>query len=356
MITVVITYRNRDIHIVKNCLDSFQMQTSQQFQIVLTNYGSEDHYNDALNKLLQSYPKVHYHYFPTQGMLWNKAKQINFAVQHYPATYVLVADVDMMFHPEFIQKCNAYLQQHSVVYFKVGYLGKGVAEQALAFEQYPIQNFSNHEATGITILPQELFTRIGGMEEFFHGWGSEDTELHYRLQNNGFSPFFVDKEVLVLHQWHPKNYRSKKTRDLFHGSLEQINWQYANQVKQSNKKKGNLYHSIGILPTEVNKADAITIQLSNRAMEVDALLKGSLDWLQQPYEIIIHQHPDGDWTKMMLKKVLGKKVYPTYAMPKVKELLIELVIQHHFGLYYQLQCTNTYCKLVTIPIIKRSEA
>ena len=39
MITIVLTNRNREIRIVKNCLDSLQLQSDVDFELFLVDYG-----------------------------------------------------------------------------------------------------------------------------------------------------------------------------------------------------------------------------------------------------------------------------------------------------------------------------
>ena len=53
------------------------------------------------------------------------------------------------------------------------------------YNDYQIKFKTNLEATGITLFPTEILKRMNGFDEFYHGWGAEDTDAHNRLKNLG---------------------------------------------------------------------------------------------------------------------------------------------------------------------------
>jgi len=55
MLTIVLTYRNRDLKIAKKCLDSIQNQTIKEFKLVLIDYGSDKNCANGLKKLVKNY-------------------------------------------------------------------------------------------------------------------------------------------------------------------------------------------------------------------------------------------------------------------------------------------------------------
>jgi glycosyltransferase involved in cell wall biosynthesis len=95
MITLVVTNRNRDLRIVKNCLDSLKYQSKQDFNCVLVDYGSDKDYSIALQEVLVKYPNITFISCPVSGQLWNKSRAINMALKHCETPYFLVGDIDL---------------------------------------------------------------------------------------------------------------------------------------------------------------------------------------------------------------------------------------------------------------------
>ena len=50
MVSIVLTYRNRDLETVKRCLVSLKVQTNRAFSVCLVNYGSSENYTFELEK------------------------------------------------------------------------------------------------------------------------------------------------------------------------------------------------------------------------------------------------------------------------------------------------------------------
>ena len=73
MITIVLTNRNRDIQIVKNCLESLQGQTDIDFEWFLVDYGSDKDYLKDLELVIQDFSRIKFISCPTQVQLWNKS-------------------------------------------------------------------------------------------------------------------------------------------------------------------------------------------------------------------------------------------------------------------------------------------
>ena len=57
MITLVLTNRNRDLRIVKNCLESLYNQTKNEFELFFVDYGSDFDYLIELKELIVNYSK-----------------------------------------------------------------------------------------------------------------------------------------------------------------------------------------------------------------------------------------------------------------------------------------------------------
>jgi predicted glycosyltransferase involved in capsule biosynthesis len=159
-----------------------------------------------------------------------------------------VGDVDMIFKSNFIDKACQLKEARKVIYFQVGFLSHSESLQNKDFSNYLINHFSTKDATGISMFPKSLLMEINGYDEFYHGWGSEDTDVHNRINKLGVPIHFYDSEVLLLHQWHEKSYRTLKSDYPFHTALERENQQYLEYMQTRCSSKATIGQDWG-LPT-----------------------------------------------------------------------------------------------------------
>ena len=338
MISIVLTYRNRDLSIVKKCLDSLQNQTQKNFSIILVDYGSEAIFAKQLTVLVANYTFIKLIACPVLGQLWNKSRAINIALKETDTPYFLVGDIDLIFKEDFIENAIEFAKKSKVTYFQVGFLAKEESSKSTQFQNYKIKHLSRKEATGITLFPTEILKNINGYDEFYHGWGAEDTDVHIRLLNAGFEVIFYDKEVFMLHQWHPKNYRSKESKEPFHSSLEQINHQYFQKIAQTKKVLANANNEWGILPKKVLFKATNAIALTNQKSEIDALLYGLFENDKGKNVILnIALHLEYKTLKTRIKKIVGKKHTTFYELQTINDLILGNIVAHYRNKYYQFE-------------------
>jgi hypothetical protein len=354
MITLVFTFRNRSMHIVKNCLQSLVEQSNSNFQVVLVNYGSNPVYTRQIEALIESYGFVNYIKCEVSKQLWNKSKAINIALKKCETTYFFVGDIDMIFRKDFIEKLALFKKENESVYFQVGFLSKSESKLNKTFEGYKINHKTNKEATGMTLYPAKLLKSINGYDEFYHGWGAEDTDVHYRLRNAGTAVNFFHDEILLLHQWHPKSYRSKESREPFHSSLEQINHQYIQKIVQDKTVKANVTYDWGVITEKIDfsSQEMTSIQLTNQKSEVDALLYGLWDKPKGQYlNIEITPHSKYKSVKNIVKKILGKKYFKFYDFQAINDLILAHLITQFRNQYYEYEWNKEQDKIQLIIVL-----
>ena len=331
MISIVLTNRNRDLRIVKKCLDSLQAQTNMDFEWFLVDYGSDKNYLKDLELVLQDYSKIKFISCPTQGQLWNKSRAINIVLNQCNSPFFFVGDIDMIFHSEFIQELKNIASLDRATYFQVGFLSQNESQKNNSFEDYQIAFKSTDEATGMTLYPTAVLKSINGYDEFYHGWGAEDTDVHIRLKNKGFDVVFFDKKVLMKHQWHPKKYRSKESLEPYHSQLEKINHRYIKQVKDNQIVVANKDNQIGILPLEskynqLEKIDKFSAFYSE-VNEIDAFLYGTIHNLAKGvYQFDFKQHSLENDFKNSIKNWLGKRAFKFYSLDEINDKLLLILI------------------------------
>lgn len=339
MITLVLTNRNRDLGIIKNCLQSLQQQTCSDFECFLVDYGSEATYKIQLEQLLSQYSQIKYIDCPVQGQLWHKSRAINMALRKTTTLYFLVVDIDMLFAPNLIEKVMELANSQTVHYFQVGFLNKIESAKNQKYDDFKVAFVSDENATGVGVFPTAVLKALHGYDEFYHGWGAEDTDIHIRMKNVGLKVYFYDKEILLKHQWHPKVYRSKASSHAFHSLLERINHAYLLQTQSTQRTIVNQDQEWGKVPLlkdydKLSKIDTV-LQLKASVVEVNAVLAQMANFSNEVIAIEITAFSGSEKIKNQLKKIAGKKYMPLYDMETVNNLLLESIIKQYRN--------NPYC-------------
>ncbi|MGI0107849.1 glycosyltransferase family 2 protein [Salinimicrobium sp. WS361] len=337
MITIIYPYRNRNLTRVENSFLSLKEQTSANFKVKFVDYGSEIETAGKARLLCGRYSFIDYIYYYTQHQPWNKSRALNSVIKTLESGYCFVADVDIIFHPEFIQKAIQLQDNERITYFQVGFLAEGVE---VLEDHFTTGNFrkSTWEATGLTMFPVKVLQELRGFDEFYHFWGAEDTDIHVRLKNAGYEVEFYDKdkEVLLLHQWH-SSYRSKEkkilTRDLQITGIVQLNHQHL-QWAIENKTTATNCEEWGVVMSKKDfefldqlKPD---ITLDNEKRKIDDLLYGQFPSFKNKFvKIEIKKSQYQRSLLYNLKRILRKKVPEYYTLKEVNDL----VLLHLISLY-----------------------
>ncbi|CAH8295289.1 GT2 family glycosyltransferase [Mariniflexile fucanivorans] len=337
LITIVLTYRDRERSIVTKCLESLKNQTNKEFEVVLVDYGSKA----AIDELVLAYTFVKLIKCKTEQQLWCKSRAINIVLKNCKTPYFFVGDMDMIYHPNFIETLQQLKQKQEAIYFQVGFLNGTESKKDVSFHDYSINFKSYEDATGMTFFKTEALKSIHGYDEFYNGWGGEDTDVHVRLKNAGYKVNFYTEKVLMLHQWHPKHYRIASDIMPFHPKLEQINHQYLEFTRQTNKTKANLNFDWGIY----NESDYVTLEnadfnfsLTNKEAEVKSFISNVL--LAEKDKVIkVSITLDADYKsiKQTTKKLLQKKTISFLEMFAINKLLLECIINNLRDCAYQYQ-------------------
>ena len=355
MMIIALTYRNRSISLVKKCLDSLNNQTDKNFIVYLVDYGSNKHFSLGLKSLVKNYSFIELIYVSAQGQLWNKSRAINIALKQCNSKYFLMGDIDLLYHPNFIKKSKELILTCDVVYFQYGFLSQEESNKEKTYKDYIINFLGSKEGTGTNIYRTKKLKAINGYDEFYHGWGAEDTDVHIRLKNAGYSIHFYDKEVLVKHLYHSKTYRTKESKEPFHTSLEKINHQYLLLQTKFKVAKANLDFDWGIMPTnhqiEQLSGNLDKIYILSKKETMDAFLIGKFPYIKNPVEIIIIKDTNRNKIKNKIKKIIGKKHHQFYSFKEINDAILSAIIMHHrLSLYdYKINLEQNKISLKIVP-------
>ncbi len=345
-ISIIYTFRNRDSRRIKKSLDSLAKQVAQNFKVFFVDYGSDANISQEIKNLLDQYEFATYIYLYTNEQPWNKCKALNYIVKDLKSGYCFTADADIIFDLKFTQKLEKFSIPNTATYFQVGFLDRDESLKDLLFEKYKIKFLSKKEATGLTLFPVEKLKLVNGFDEFFHFWGAEDTDVHNRLKNTGCEVVYYDSEVLLLHQWH-KNYRSRETRELNKelqlSGIVEVNHKHLVYNLENRISKVNLetwgkvlsYEEFNELKTFQPK------QLSTEKSIIDHFLYFELPNVKEKIiGVTIKRQSDHYNAKYKFKKLLGKKIIPTYTLKEVNDLLLMHIISCYQNFPYSYQISE----------------
>lgn len=203
MITIIYPYRSRAIERMKKSFDSLLNQTNTNFKVVFVDYGSPLEISKEVKNLIAKYDFIEYFYSYNVHQPWSRSKAINIGLRFVKTEYVFIADIDIIFHENFINKLNSLKKTQSNIYFQVGYLKESESSLIKNFNEYKIDSKSIPEGKGLSFFKVSSLLSVNGFDEFYHFWGAEDEDVYVRLKNFGDKEFFYNEEVLLLHQWHP---------------------------------------------------------------------------------------------------------------------------------------------------------
>lgn len=338
MLTITITNRNRDSETVRRAIESLEPQLSESAKLVVVDYGSDVPYQAVLREYLKKFKNISLIICPTQKQLWHKSRAINVVLRTCRTPYFMVADMDMIFHPAFVERALELARNDAAIYFAVGLLSERETTYNKEFLDYRVESVTNEIVRGMTLYPTSILKEIRGYDELYHSWGGEDTDVHTRLRNAGHKVIFWKEEILLKHQWHGTRYRSRGSLAPFHGYLERVN-AALNRLSVSQKRTlANSSFEWGVLPAaEAYKAlerpDHQIDLWATRDATCAALLHLSEYAKGKCIRLTIHKPPGGR-LENTIRHLLGKRaphilsmLIPT--MDEVNDRVLEYIILNH---------------------------
>jgi hypothetical protein len=342
LVNLIYPYRNRDVNRVQNSLESLSNQNCKKFEVYFVDYGSDLEISKKIKGLCDNYSFINYNYFPVRDQPWNKSKVLNSVIKKIDHGFCFVADVDMIFHPNFIKHALELQKPNRCVYFQVGFLSRNDIANGRKFEEFQNYRKSTSEATGLSMFPLEILHELRGFDEFYHFWGAEDTDIHERIKNAGYEIEFYKDRLLMFHQWHP-SYRSKElsglSSELQLTGIVSLNQQHLRFAKLTKSKKVNPYHwGEIILENQLEELYRHTVdfELTNEKVVIDDLLYGQLPSMKNRLiKIRIKQSPSVDSLKYKVKNFFKKKNYGYYSLKEINDMvLLHLISFYRDQPYY----------------------
>ncbi|MEZ4856623.1 MAG: glycosyltransferase [Gelidibacter sp.] len=332
-ITILFAYRNREVSRIRSSMHSLQQQSNTNFKVLFIDYGSDADYANAVKKVLSQFDFATYIYIGHTGLLWNKSKALNYGITQALTQYVVIADVDVLFTADFIETLSRLATANTYSLFKIGYLSEQVTkQQQKTLNLKAVQTTHIGDTFGIGLYPKALLETVGGLDEFFHFYGSEDEDLNARIEQSG-AKLNKCNEVLLYHQWHPR-YPQKKDNKLTQEprltNVLRLNQRHFLQnsnraiVFSNHKKGGRYYKNEDLLRLKTTNT---TIKITNIAAHVIHFLE---EELPKHYKGIVEvQFQEDNYVntiKYKAKKSLGKQTQPYLTMKAVNDLILRQIV------------------------------
>lgn len=331
--TIIFAYRNRDVVRVNLALQSLQTQTNKNFQVLLIDYGSDIEYASKLIAVVKAFDFANYVYVGHTGLLWNKSKALNYGIRNATTDYIITADIDVLFTPNFIEKAHQLANLNQFSLFKIGYLSKQISEQ-----QHRLLNLKHIKTThvgdtfGIGLYPKIVLEKVRGLDEFFHFYGSEDEDLNMRVKLTGANLFRCE-EVILYHQWHPRYPQKKDNKLTIQPRLTNI--LRINQRHFLQNKNNSISHpNTNSWGNCYKKEDAKRLEDPNEVIKLSNIAANVVHFLQEELpkqckgviEVLFVEDTYYNSVKYKIKQLLGKQTQPYFSMKEINDLVLKSIL------------------------------
>ncbi|AZK47455.1 glycosyltransferase family 2 protein [Paenibacillus lentus] len=232
---VILAYNQREI--IEVCLTALTRQRLEEddsFEVVLVDNGSTDGTGEMIQGINVDYP-LKYRYIPRTEQS-NRAVSRNQGIVSASGDIVILLDGDQIAAAGFIAehlRVHKFADNKLVIGFRQ-YLEQGAIngehKNALFDEAHMppseederfwlMERFSENAGAFRTAwhlffscnisVRRERLIGVGMFDDKFKGWGLEDSELGYRLEQAGGS-FIFNKKALVYHVYHPSEFNEDR--------------------------------------------------------------------------------------------------------------------------------------------------
>ena len=227
---------------LKQCLESLGTQTDLDFEIIIADDGSTLETKNLIETIQPTFPvKIIHLWQEDQG--FRKARILNQAIKEASGDYLVFLDGDCIVQPDFIAQHRALAQANHLVTGSRVLLNDELSKELLSWSSWDFKKFANHLLSyrlsgGINkYWPLKIklgngswrnynkfvwrrikgcnmacwksdALAIGGFDDTMTGWGHEDADFVFRLQNSGLIRKSGSWSTEVLHLYHRINDQS----------------------------------------------------------------------------------------------------------------------------------------------------
>lgn len=345
--TIVFAYRNRDSKRVRLSLLSLKKQIQINFEVVFIDYGSMPYYSEGIKQVVDTFEYATYHYIGHNGLLWNKSKALNYGITKAQTETIFIADVDVIFAQNFSGLVENLMNSNQFHLFKIGYLPQSVTTEFIEssdFERLKPKHYG--DTFGIGLFPKSALIKVGGLDEFFHFYGSEDEDLNFRLISAGYKMCRCEENIL-LHQWHeryPRKTKENLTVTPRLSNIQRINQRHflrhkENQKAVLNETRKRRYY---------NKSDYKILEKPTKIITIENIEAHVVHYLnfELPHrkndiiKLIVKESTYYKSLKYNIKTVLKKQAQPYLSMKQVNDLVLQKIIFNYRDFNYAYEISE----------------
>ena len=350
MLSIIYAYRDRDTSRIKASLDSLQQQRQQDFEVVFVDYGSQKNYAKEVKALVDHYEFANYYYVGHPGLLWCKARALNYGIQQVKASKLFIADADVVFHAEFTNSITHLDFSTSFYLFDIAYLSQHLEAEDVMLTPFQNRSFTHvYDTFGVGLFSKGALLKVNGLDTFFHFYGSEDEDLNRRLQHLGYKKEKCEG-IWLQHIWHeryPKSKDKSYTTAPRIYNIMRINQQHMlhnNQFKVGYTLRGidsTTYFSSSDYE-QLERPEKI-YQCSNKCAEVDHCINFVMDEWLSIYKTVKFKFTESNLPKTKkykIKKRVGETVQAYYDFKTVNDLLLKQILFQYRDHNYKISLSE----------------
>ena len=333
-IAIIYAHRNRDVERIRLSFESLQKQSSKNFEVIFVDYGSEESLTKDLESLMIEFDFVRSFFLPVSQLLWNKSKALNYGILKTEVSYVFIADVDLIFHPEAIGSLNMLKKPERFFLFPMGYLDRETSSRLSDMRAFDSLKPSRvGEVNGMILAPRNAFLKVNGFDEFFHFYGAEDVDLFSRFETAGYKEE-KREELHFFHNWHRSFQGSEdevvtgnpRIKNIMRINQEHYFRNQARKVIQPERQEG-MGHIIDSTRSSRLSEPGYSYKIPNIAARVEHFLEEEL--LSVKDEVVKAQFvidPYYNSLKYKAKKRLGKQTQAFLSLKEVNDRILKKIL------------------------------
>ncbi|MFP5212022.1 MAG: glycosyltransferase family 2 protein [Acidobacteriota bacterium] len=233
---IITTYNRKDA--LELSLSSAIRQNTPPDEIIIADDGSRTDTAETIRRIASktSIPVLHVH---QKDKGFRVARIRNKALARASGTYIVMADGDMILHPDFVGDHKraarpAFFSQGSRVLLMPDKTLHTLEAKQIDFSPFESGLRNRHNAVHFPLLSLVLprgrkglkgirtcnfsfwksdAMAVNGFNEDFEGWGREDSEFAARLMNSGISRQDLRFRAIAYHLYHPEASRDALSRN-----------------------------------------------------------------------------------------------------------------------------------------------
>ncbi|MCM4161394.1 glycosyltransferase [Antarcticibacterium flavum] len=353
-ISIIYAYRNREIQRIRFSMESLKLQSSQNFEVIFVDYGSNRETAIDLEKLLKSYSFVKYIYLPVENLLWNKSKALNYGILQSKGDFIFIADVDLIFHPEATALLDSLKRPDVFQLFKMGYLDKEESQKLKS--EYNFKDLKPSrigDVNGMILAPKHAFIQINGFDEFFHFYGAEDEDLFARLENAGYKRD-KNEDLFFYHNWHRSFSGSENellTTNPRLKNIMRINQQHFHRNRDRRVTKPLRQEGMGKINNS-EKAQQLekpnfTFSIPNILAQVEHFLREEIPtYAGEIIHAEFYEDPYFSTFKHKTKNLLGKQSQPYCSLKEVNDRILQEILFNYRDYNYSFRIQDDLKRII----------